>query len=387
MRSLLLADRSFVMRERRLLGRLEIGLTDEGVHVVRAAPDIGSAVKPVGFSKMLAYEAVSTSPASEALAGLFARTGIFGPARPARDLHRQLEELSLPGPEGQPVDAVHVFGEECWSMAVELAALCQAPLLIEVWAATLLDRMRRIERELDRQGALENLTWLAPNEALREAISASDAGAPVRLTPWGVHALSEPTAWSNDKSPPAIVIVCSGRDAAPLIPALEGIADAVREHDDALVFLDAVAMRDHKRVWGAVESLHLTSNLSIIPDIESRRELALRADVLVQPEADGDLRTITLDAMASGMTVVALRDPYADELIADQTAVLVDQPATSSWSDALRRVLNDPDEARRIGVRAHDFVRERRTASAYVRSVLETYRAVTEQSAPTPTSE
>jgi len=386
MRTLLLADRSFIMRERLLIDRLEIGLADEGVRVARASPDLGAPIKPVGFSQMLLYEPVATFPASEALANLASMTGLFGPARPARDLYRQLEQLSLPGGD-TPIDIIHAYGEDCWSIAIELASMCDAWLVMEVWSLALADRVRRIERELDRRGDVEDMIWLAPNEPLRTAVESAGAERAVRLAPWGVHALTDPTAWSNDNSPASILVVCSGHESSSLVPALEGIAEAVQDHPDTLVFLDAVAMRDHRKVWGAVESLNLAGNLSIIPDVESRRELALRADVLVYPEAEGELRTIILDAMAAGMTVAALSDPCADELIDAETAVIVPQPATSAWGDALRRILSDRERSRALGLRGRDFVREHRRASAHIRAVLDAYASTAEPEETSSTEE
>jgi glycosyltransferase involved in cell wall biosynthesis len=195
---------------------------------------------------------------------------------------------------------------------------------------------------------------------------------------WGAPAVDQPTAWSKEDAPAAIVVVSTGRNPTALQAAMEGVAEATRSDETpALVFLDAAAVREHHGLWKRIEGLGLPERLSLIPDLESRRTLVLRADMLLAPEAYGDQRSITLDAMAAGMTVVALEDAYAEELVDDRTAVLVPAPSGSQWSQAVAGLLKDRGRARRIGREAHAFVRDRRRVSRYVGTALETYERLT----------
>ena len=99
MRILLLADRSFASRERRLLHRVEVGLIDDGVRVVRAIPDTLLYTQTDSITPLIAYPE-KVSPLLPRL-----RTS---------QLLRALSELDPPlaGPNEQPIDIIHAWGDE-----------------------------------------------------------------------------------------------------------------------------------------------------------------------------------------------------------------------------------------------------------------------------------
>ena len=105
MRVVIMAGRSFSSRERVLLQRLEVGLTDEGVRVVHAIPsDSPLATEAEGFSQVVLYESH----------GLPWTRGIR-----SRHLVERLD--ALPRTADQRVaDVVHSF-DDAWPFAVEVA--------------------------------------------------------------------------------------------------------------------------------------------------------------------------------------------------------------------------------------------------------------------------
>lgn len=376
MRVLFIADRSFATRERAMLSRLEVGLAGEGVRVVRAVPPMEITEPSTGFAEQFFY------PPDGPLATLLRlrdRPSALAVRGQARHVARKLDDLDLPGGEG-PIDVVHAWGEGCWSLAFETASLVGAAIAADVWSGALVKSLRGYERHHVRSAESQSLTWLAPNESLRTSVLGAHTRWPCRMAPWGVHVPRETSAWGGTDRPVSVVVLSSGHDEQGLLAALRGLAAALASSPDALVFLDAAGMKDHRRTWGALKTLGLLDRVSVIPDVESRRDLALRADVLVQPDRGAGQRSFVLDAMAAGMTIIARRDEHHDELVDGQTALLVVGPSAEGWERAIRRALSDPVSSRAVGEAARSYVREHRQVSRQVRSLMDAYDRMTSSS-------
>ena len=96
MRVLLLADRSFATREHAMLRRLEIGLIDEGLRVVRANPPVPNPEPTTGLAGALTYND---------------RAWRYIMPAPERTLARDLMNLSL---EARPdSDEERCKGKDC----------------------------------------------------------------------------------------------------------------------------------------------------------------------------------------------------------------------------------------------------------------------------------
>jgi glycosyltransferase involved in cell wall biosynthesis len=130
-------------------------------------------------------------------------------------------------------------------------------------------------------------------------------------------------------------------------------------------------------IWPLVRRLGLSERFTLAPDVEARRELALRGDALVLPEALGEHRTLTLDAMAAGMVVIAAADPLVSVLVDTRTARLVDKPSAERWAGALRWLAESRDPARALALAAREHVRAQCRASAHVAAVMDAYEWMT----------
>ncbi|MEX2217985.1 MAG: glycosyltransferase [Phycisphaerales bacterium] len=355
MRILILADESFAARERTMLSRLEVGLADEGARVIHAIPARAAAAHhPEVFSQTVTYEEGS------ALSRRWR----------AQRLARAAQELAESGDAagGSKVDLVHVFGEHAWSIGADAAALLGAGLILEVWSGSLALRPRGAGAAHD-SGALLCLT---PDPAIARILQEQDRAAPVRVAPWGVHTPAAPHDILKEGRSPFAVLIASGRDPAGMGAALEGLARAMTEVPDLMVFADSAAV-ERARLWPQVKKLGITDRFTLAADLEARRELALRADLLILPEALGDHRTVALDAMAAGMIVVAAADPLVGTLIDGRTARLVTAPRPGPWADALRWVFTDRAAARSLGLSAREHIRECCRASSQVSAVVDAY--------------
>jgi len=360
-RALIVTDRSFARRERDLLSRLEVGLADEGVRVARADPVMDPSPPPGPISERFTYPA---------------RTPLLGNAGRAARLMQEMVNRRFTDSEGN-LDIVHAWGRGCWWVALAAARRAGAPLIVEYastrWSASL----RRLVRAAGGGDRPVPLLCLCPTEPLRAEVHAIDPHGRAEFAPWGVRAgVARPRAEIEGPTPRSFTIASSGRQPQDVHAAIEGLARALAPEEDALLFVDEAAVRRESSVWKHARSLGLLDRISVIADLEGRRSLILRTDVLVQPEASGEFRSITLDALAAGMLVLARDDGHNDALLDGVTARLVPRPSADAWRDAVRWTVDHREEADELAARAQQWVRDHRKASQHVRLVLEAYSRV-----------
>lgn len=371
MRALIIADEVFALRERAMLTRLEIGLADEGVRVVHAIPDTaaarsgdsGSAV----FSSLVTYETSGF---------------LFAAALRLRRLVAAIDALPRGDEESEDFDIVHAFGGSTWDMAFELAAIYHATPLLEVWRAGLVSRALTVAGVANRSKIGIDPVLIAPDMAIERALKAvvGAGSVAIRGASWGVHAQITPRKVLPAGRAPCVMMVGNGRDAKATRTAFEGLALAMREHEDLLAFMDAQAARN-SGIWGLARKFKVLERISLIEDLESRRDLLVQGDIVLQPDCRGEQRTILLDAMASRMAVVASADPMVSVLADGKTTLLVPQTGPGSgaggWREAIHRLLMHPGAAQTLADQAHDYIRDHRRASDHVRALLSAYEWAT----------
>lgn len=365
MRVLILADGSFATRERGLLSRLEVGLADEGVRVVRVTP-IAPAAESLDnpYLRWLKF----AEPKSSLLAPISTRAVL-------QDL-QTLRELSPQ--DAEPVDLVHVFGDHAWSVGERLARSLDSGVVFEVWSETALQRATALARSLKGKDEDERrrVCFLCPDEGMDHRLASATPWVSRRLAPWGAHAVAERGSWPKRAGALSVLMLGTGDDLASCRAALDGLARLRATAPNLLIFLDAALVRMSTALWKHAERLKLLDALSVIEDTESRRELSLQVDAMLVPERLPEHRTILLDAMAHGVLVLAREGCPMGALRRDETAVLMERGDAEEWERALHGFVLEPGKAAALAERAARFVREHRLASAHVRGALGAYESV-----------
>lgn len=354
MRVLMIADRSFATREQRMLTRLEVALADEGVRVARATPEGLAGDESESFAPRVEYESASPLLSTR--------------ARAAR-LLRRLSACSPDWSGGAP-DVVHVCGDGAWGLACATARRLEKPLAVEMWSHRLLGGVRRFER---RVGRGLDFMWIAPGDCTSEALRRAGARARTRVAAWGAHADDRPVAFSDPVRPVSASVLATGRDPGAVSAALEGLALAARRHDELMVFLDAVAVERSHEVWKRLRTLRALDRVSLMPDLESRREPALRADLFIRPEASGEHRSVLLDAMAAGMCVLTAKDPVVEALQHERTCMECAEPTALGWERTVLHALDEPQRARAMGVGAQRWIRDSQSVSSQAAALMDAY--------------
>ncbi|MEM1329708.1 MAG: glycosyltransferase [Planctomycetota bacterium] len=352
MRALLLVDPIFASRERRMLARLEAGLADEGVRVLHAVPE------------------GSTIDADEAIFSRAIQFPESGPFQPRRQVARALLERTVSEDGGMP-DVVHAFGGRSWRLAHAVASQAEAGLVLEVWRAGLATQLRRV-RELPHK--TRGIVASVPSLGLEESVRSEAGGMAVSRVPWGVLAPGDAPPRTGEIR--TLMFTGSGRDAAGFHAAFDGVIRAAQSSDHPwMAFVDADMAR-RAGLWKHIRADELRARVSLIDGMESRRDLVLRGDLLIQTEALGEHRSLLLEAMAYGMALVVRPDPMVDALIGGSTCVFAPEQSREAWEHSVLPLLASRSAAAELGASARKHVREHHRASAQIEALLRCYESV-----------
>lgn len=352
MRCLLLADGDIALREASLLHRLVIGLLDSGVHVTHSAPEsVIDQIEPSLGVEILPYRGRGLPWTRSIRAGQL--------------LERF--EVATEVSAGDP-GLVHAFGAECLPIALDVARAGELAVVVDVNSMHMVPRVARVVGERF-EGVL-----LAGSPSISRALLASGvAASSVRECSWGVPPLAHSP--HRPRGITSVAIGGKGASREAWSRCLQGLAQVAADRQDLAIFVDSDAAQK-AQIGSLVGSLGLSPLLSRVPDFESRRDLVIRADLLLWPERLGEVRSIVLDAMANYTPVVAVNDPdvpiVSDPLIAE----LVGGDA-SDWAEAIDALAEDDDRRSALGASAAAAVRERHSAASHVGAVVDAYEWAT----------
>ncbi|MEM1209556.1 MAG: glycosyltransferase family 4 protein [Planctomycetota bacterium] len=349
----LLANTAWLDEELASLRQLVVGLIDEHVTLTQVVPAF--------------IPDEDTSPFAHRLDWIDSRWRFLNQRRIAA-LHPQLAAAK--------VDLIHALDGRLWPAAVKLAERLDLPLLLSASSAHDLSAAARIVRHLRPDAA----AFTAATEPLTSALRARvPESIPVHLVPPGVHRL-DASPRPTDR-PLCAVITGSGRHDSYIQALLEALARVIRRDPQAQFFFDGQT-NDQHRIWQAADKLGLLRHISLVPRKLGNRDLLLRTDALLMPQPLGKARSLTLQAMARGLPVVATDDPWLDYLIDGETAWMLSHPEPTGWHDRIVHLLDYHESATAMGHAARAWVNEHRPVTKQIDALLDLYRRYTGQTIP-----
>lgn len=353
MRVLLMLDAGFVQHEQALVERLAFGLADEGVYAQVACPEGPDAALGISLLRdPIRY-----------------RHRAFPFARRI-EARRLLAALTDDARTDRPVDVVHAFGGSAWRIAADLAAESGASLALEVWRPGLVHRVRGLHRDPGTA-----LVCMSPDPSIEREILRDRSHPPVRLVPWGARVRTDGPEPLTPGRAPAFMLVGGGRDASAFRAAFEGVAGALAHAPAAACFVDASGAR-RANIWSLAKERALLDRVTIVDRLEIRRDLVLRADILVVPDARGEQRSIVLDAMGASRAIVAAADPGNAALIDGRTALTIRDTDARAWGGTLTALLDDPERARDLGRSAASWIAEHRRLTQSIATLIDAYESL-----------
>ncbi len=353
MRVLILADRLFASRERAMLARLKVGLADEGMRIIEALPAGMPIDEQTAIVETMHFEQVGLPLSLKWRANAAVR-----------------RIMALCGDTPLP-EVVHVFGGSIWDFGYAVAEQLGAALIIEAWRAGL---DRQVHRLADRPLERHEPIVLASDPKLKEAFLQAAPNATIRLSPWGVYVPAEPNKVLNAGKIWSIMIAGTGLNHAAYAAAFEALASCVRARKDILLFADALAAQ-RSGLWDLAAALGVQDRFSLVDEMDANRELVLRGDVLILPEARGEQRSLVLEAMSHGMPVIAANDPLNSTLIDNQSAKLAKLGDQVSWNHAISTVLSNPAYVHQLTSSAREYIRTHHRPSRQIGCVMDAYES------------
>lgn len=355
MRVLILADAQFATHERALIERVMVGLAVEGVEAQLVLPkDRGLVGYRVG---------VLGEPVYYADRGL-----VFTQKIRATQIARQVTN-NAQDPTGV-VDIVHVMGGGAWSMGRELARVLGAGLALEIWRAGLSGQASGLHLE-----ETDHAMFLVPERGFEPQLRQALPDAMIRCVPWGAQVPDEPVPVFRDEKLISIVLMSTGRQPEQSLAAFEGIADAIAQREDVMIFANFEVV-ERAGLWARVKQHKLETRFTVIDRSEDRRDLLLRCDLLVYPDTLHEERTLLLDSMGAGMVIIAGDDELIAPLHDGSGAMIVERSTREVWAAQVRSVIESPEQARISAERARAYVRKHRRSGLHIESLNDAYEAL-----------
>ena len=273
------------------------------------------------------------------------------------------------------ITLLHALDGRLWQGTMGLVQRLNCAAVFSASSSLDINQVARLARNLDPATIAFAAATTPIATALRQHL---DPQVAVDFIPTAVHVPDELPLRSSIRDgarPVCGVIAGDGRFDSGYQALFGALKVILGQAPNAQFFLDGMGS-DQQQVWQGAKRYELLANLSLVPRRLGHRELLLHADFLIQPQSLGRTRSLTLHAMAHGIPVLAMQDPWLDYLIEGQTAWLVEQRDTDQWAKVLCRCLNDPQAAENLGLEARQWVRKNRLAAMEVDHTLQLYRRV-----------
>lgn len=264
---------------------------------------------------------------------------------------RRLAELM----ERQRPDVIYASGTDAWRLAIDLARALDRPLTIEMWS------MRQLRYVPRGRAASWVAAYLAPTATMARALRSRVGPDIVGVAPLGVPLPAEPRPiLEQPRQSVALAVLGKGRDIEAWRAWLRGFADALETVPAMQAFME-LPVAAEREVWRILTRLDLHGYVSIIGSADRVAGLLVKCDALVVPERSGEARSLTLEAMAGGLPILAAPDPPLDLMYPAEAVVRIERASADLWAEALRELSARPDEARSRGLagRRHVAARHR----------------------------
>ncbi|QNN24182.1 glycosyltransferase family 4 protein [Planctomycetales bacterium ZRK34] len=350
MKVALISDPLWLMQELTTLRRMVVGLVDEMVRVVRVVPQW-----------VEQREDVQTMTCQQV---------VYGGARWRWLRDVQLRRQATPMRQLE-VDVLHLMDGSLQGVGTRLAGAMEVPMVCSVWSSAEVGLLRHHPQGLP--GA-----YMAATPALLEAVQQRvGPHAQVVLAPPGVYSTdaAQHKPLEDPQGTLSCVVVGDGRADEHYMALLWGMAKASEKLPQLMYFFYTVSTDQHQ-LWQAAEKLNLLEQMTVVPFDPGSRELLMQADVVIQPQPLGSVRSLVLEAMAAGRPIISVADPVLDYLLNGKTAKVLAEPGADDWATALVNLVEQPHKYIELGAGGRNYVRQHHSASAYVTAALKLYRAV-----------
>ena len=263
------------------------------------------------------------------------------------------------------------LGDGAWDFLSGVASRSGTPTMLLLPSGEIGGRVARAHARFEDRVPV--LWWGPTQHALTRAGDAGIPSSSMRLLPWPARGVAQPRNWTEIGGTVSIAMGGPGLDARAWIGAIQGVARAVRAREDTVVFLDSVAVR-RARLWPELRRCGLDESASVIPFEGQSRELVLRSDFLLLPDAPEHRMSLLVGAMAKGACVLAVDTGAGGLLEHNSNALLIPEITRAdagNWGSALGGALDNPSLTARISSAAAAHASEHHSLDRCLRALMD----------------
>ena len=341
---------------------LQIGLADEFVDTIVVVPEQRrAALLTDGPGAVVTY----VEPA-----------WVFGPwarRRVVAAVRTKIDALKHDGPV-----VVHALDVQALPIALELVGAIAADFAMTISSLHGLDTPA-VSESLARAGAV-----MTASEALSRRLEGrTAAGAQRRTIGFGARIAAAPTPPRAAARARALLYMGGLRSERAGDMLLRAAKRVSAHHANLLVFV--VGKGPAEPHWRRVaDSLDLRAGVIFTGNIDNWRTALDGADVYCLPTPAQEVREEPVQALADGLAVVAAQGSVYDCFRHEENALLFPDGDEEALAAAIRRVLDDPALAARLGEAGRTHARESHSIGYMVKAHADLYDALTERKRTIP---
>jgi len=176
------------------------------------------------------------------------------------------------------------------------------------------------------------------------------------------------------KNGPVIGIIARLSDVKGHIYLIRAFKDVLKDKPDAQLFIVGEG-KTHDELFGLAKELNIKDSVYFIPTVANTQEALLAMDIFVMPSLQEGLGLALMEAMASGLAVVASDIGGLRNLIRDhQNGILVEPMDVKGLAKAMLELLNDAAKRKNYGETARKFILDNFSQEKMVKETLDLYQ-------------
>lgn len=217
---------------------------------------------------------------------------------------------------------------------------------------------------------------IVPSRMIAEQVRrTSFSDRPLEIVPIGVVSGTSATAFRRPGRAPSLVYVGPLDEEGGCEALLRAAKHVLRQRSELRVFLVGKG-RAEGSLRQLARVLNIDSQVTFTGRLEHWRSALRAADIYCVPKSLSAMREEPLQALASGLVVIAAEGSVYDDLVDRQTALLFPEDDVTAMADRIREVLDDRTLARRIAATAQSCMREGHSVGRMVSDHVRVYRRI-----------
>ncbi|MEE2907138.1 MAG: hypothetical protein VX527_04815 [Planctomycetota bacterium] len=253
-----------------------------------------------------------------------------------------LREIGRPLP-----DVVLSLGTAASTLAIDLAAALDCPLLVECWLGS------HVRRPPVRSALASG--YVTASSGLATSLRERNQHELIITAPYPVH--MPEAAQDQPGLAPSVAVLDATSDAKGARIILDGLRGVVDEIPDLHICLE-LGGSNGDPIWKHAEAIGLLDRISSVSNASSLGPLVSECTLTLLASAACSARSIVDLAMARGRVVVQADHPLLSEAERTHQCILLES-SPANWTRTIVDLLRDPDRRSRLGQAARAHVERR----------------------------